>query len=52
MKALDVRTRVQFKNILYMTDFSPAADAAVPYAAELAKHYPAKLQLWGFSRKC
>jgi hypothetical protein len=43
MKALDVRTRVQLKNILFTTDFSPAADAAIPYAAELAKHYRAKL---------
>jgi len=38
-----VRTDVQLKNILYMTDFSPAADAAAPYAAELAKRYGAKL---------
>ena len=38
-----VRTRIQLKNILFATDFSPASGAAVPYAAELAKHYGAKL---------
>jgi len=32
MKALDVRTRIQLKNILFATDFSPASDVAVPYA--------------------
>lgn len=43
MKAADVRTRIQLKNILYATDFSAQANAAGPYAAELAKHYGAKL---------
>lgn len=43
MKAVDVRTRIQLKNILYATDFSAPADAAAPYAAEMAKHYGAKL---------
>jgi len=43
MKAVDVRTRIQLKNILFATDFSASADAAAPYAAELAKHYGAKL---------
>lgn len=43
MKTLDVRARLQLKNILFATDFSPAADAAIPYAAELSKHYGAKL---------
>jgi nucleotide-binding universal stress UspA family protein len=43
MKTLDVRSRIQLKNILFMTDFSSAADAAAPYAAELAKRYGAKL---------
>lgn len=43
MKTIDVRTRIQLKNILFMTDFSSAADAAAPYAAELAKRYGAKL---------
>lgn len=45
MKALDVRTRIQIKNILFTTDFSPASRAAVPYAMQLAKHYGAKLHV-------
>jgi nucleotide-binding universal stress UspA family protein len=43
MKTLDVGTRIQLKNILFTTDFSHAADAAAPYAAELAKRYGANL---------
>ncbi len=42
-KALEVPTRIQLKNILFTTDFSPASRAAVPYALELGKHYGAKL---------
>jgi nucleotide-binding universal stress UspA family protein len=42
-KALDPRSRVQFENILFATDFSPASAAALPYAAEMAKRYGAKL---------
>jgi nucleotide-binding universal stress UspA family protein len=40
----DVQTGVRFKNILFTTDFSPAAAAALPYAASLARAYGA--QLW------
>lgn len=43
MEALEVPTRIQLKNILYATDFSAAAEVAALYAAELAKHYGAKL---------
>ncbi len=43
MKNLDVAVRIQLKNILFTTDFSPASRAAEPYALELAKHYGAKL---------
>jgi len=43
MKALDVRKRIELKNILFATDFSPASDVAVPYASALAKHYGAKI---------
>jgi nucleotide-binding universal stress UspA family protein len=43
MKAKEVRTWIQFKNILFATDFSPAATAAAPFAAELAKRYGASL---------
>ena len=43
MKTLDTRTRIQLKNVLFLTDFSPAADAAIPIAAEVAKRFGAKL---------
>jgi len=43
MNTLDVSTRVQFKNVLFLSDFSPAANAAIPYATEVAKRFGAKL---------
>ena len=43
MKALESVTRISLKNILYTTDFSPTAEAATPYAWELAKRYDAKV---------
>lgn len=43
MKAATALNRIQLKNILFATDFSPAATAALPFAAELAKHFGAKL---------
>lgn len=43
MRVLDARVRIQLKNILFCTDFSPAADFAFPYAADLARHFGAKL---------
>jgi nucleotide-binding universal stress UspA family protein len=43
VKASDVPTRIQFKNILFATDFSPAAGAALPFAADLARRYGAEL---------
>jgi nucleotide-binding universal stress UspA family protein len=43
MKALELRRRIHLNNILFTTDFSPAADVALPYAAELARHFGAKL---------
>jgi nucleotide-binding universal stress UspA family protein len=43
MKTLDARTRIQLSNILFLTDFSPAAAAAIPYAAEVARRFGAKL---------
>jgi len=43
MKPITASTHVQFKNILFTTDFSDAAKIAAPYAAELAKRYRAKL---------
>ena len=43
MRAIEARVRVQLKNILFCTDFSPAADSAFPYAADLARHFGSKL---------
>lgn len=43
MKALETVTRISLKNILYTSDFSPTAEAAAPYARELAKRYGAKV---------
>jgi nucleotide-binding universal stress UspA family protein len=43
METLDTRTRIQLTNILFLTDFSPAAAAAVPYAAEVVKRFGARL---------
>ena len=43
MRIIGAPPRIQLKNILFTTDFSPAAAAALPYAGELAKHYGAKL---------
>src|SRR5215468_11042057 len=43
MKAVAAQTRIQLKNILYATDFSHAAATAMPFAAELARHFGAKL---------
>ena len=43
MKTVDVHTRVALKNILFTTDFSTAADAALPFAIHIARRYGAKL---------
>jgi len=43
MKATTVAAGISVKNILYATDFSPVAEAAAPYAVELARHYGAKV---------
>lgn len=43
MIATDARTCLQLKNILFATNFSRGAVAAVPYAAALTKRYGAKL---------
>lgn len=43
MKAAATRTAVRFRNILFATDFSPAAAHAVPYVKEIAKHYDSDL---------
>src|SRR5579872_780148 len=43
MKAVAAPARIALKNILFATDFSPAAEAALPYAIGLAKQYGAKV---------
>ncbi|MBZ5660287.1 MAG: universal stress protein [Acidobacteriia bacterium] len=39
MNATATKTRIALKNILFATDFSPAAEAALPYAIGLAQRY-------------
>ena len=43
MKAATAKTAVGFRNILFATDFSPAAAQAVPYVKRIAKHYDAEV---------
>ena len=41
MSAMAAKARISIKNILFATDFSPAAEAALPYAIGLAQRYGA-----------
>ncbi len=43
MNAVATKARIGLKNILFATDFSPAAETALPYAVGLAKQYGAKV---------
>ena len=43
MKAVQARTRITLKNILFATDFSAASDAAAPIAIQIARRYGAKI---------
>jgi nucleotide-binding universal stress UspA family protein len=43
MQAVQARTRITLKNILFATDFSQAADAAAPIAIQIARRYGAKV---------
>jgi nucleotide-binding universal stress UspA family protein len=43
MKAIQAKARISLKNILFATDFSPASEAALPFAKQLARRYEAKL---------
>jgi nucleotide-binding universal stress UspA family protein len=43
MKAVAAPNRIQLKNILFATDFSQTAAAALPFAAEIARAFGAKL---------
>jgi nucleotide-binding universal stress UspA family protein len=39
MKTARTSTRIELKNILYLTDFSEPSEAALPYAASIAREY-------------
>jgi nucleotide-binding universal stress UspA family protein len=43
MKAATAKSAIGFRNILFATDFSPAAAQAIPYVKKIAKHYDAAL---------
>jgi nucleotide-binding universal stress UspA family protein len=43
MSATDTSVRVQFSNILFLTDFSPASTKAIPYVDAFVKRFGAKL---------
>jgi nucleotide-binding universal stress UspA family protein len=43
MQAVQARTRITLKNILFATDFSAASDAAAPIAIQIARRYGAKV---------
>jgi nucleotide-binding universal stress UspA family protein len=43
MKTAAAKSAIGFRNILFATDFSPAAARAVPYVKKIAKHYDAAL---------
>jgi nucleotide-binding universal stress UspA family protein len=43
MEAATAKTRTRFENILFATDFSPAAAQAIPFAIALARHFQSKL---------
>ena len=43
MQAVQARTRITLKNILFATDFSAASDAAAPIATQIARRYGAKI---------
>jgi len=43
MQAVQARTRITVKNILFATDFSAASNAAAPIAIQIAQRYGAKV---------
>lgn len=43
MQAATAKTRTRFENILFATDFSPAAAHAIPFVKKLARHFQSKL---------
>ena len=43
MPATATQTRIQLKNILFATDFSWAANSAIPYVHEIAEHFGSRV---------
>ena len=43
MAIVESGARVTLKNILYLTDFSEPSEAALPFAAAIAREYQAKV---------
>src|SRR5271155_386220 len=43
MKALENRARIEIKNVLFPTDFSPATNTAIPYVVEIVRRFGAQL---------
>jgi nucleotide-binding universal stress UspA family protein len=43
MQALQTATSISFKNILFLTDFTEASEAALAYALGLGRHYNAQV---------
>lgn len=46
MGITDASTRITLKNILYLTDFSEPSEAALPFAAAIAREYEAKVHAY------
>jgi len=46
MTGVQIGTRVIVKNILYLTDFSEPSEAALPFAASIAREYGAKVHAY------
>ena len=43
MKAATAKTRTRFENIVFATDFSPAAAHAIPFIKKIARHFQSNL---------
>lgn len=43
MQVLETATQISFKNILFLTDFTQASEAALAYAQGFARHYGSEL---------
>src|SRR5262249_42776881 len=43
MKATTAKTKTRFENILFATDFSPAAAHAIPFVKAVAHHFQSNL---------